>query len=89
MDSQKFFDLVIDKFLILIKKGSMNSDILFIKIVDNYILPSFVRYQKFSLKYIEYLFSAFITPELWNNKVFLIGYLQKDGKTLKRLYYHI
>lgn len=77
----KFFNLVIDHFLKMIR--SLNNDILFIKFVDNYILPSFVRYQLSSSKYIEKLITAFIQPDLWNNKVIFDWIFTKGWKSIK------
>ena len=61
----------------------MNNDVLFIKFVDNYILPSFGRYQLSSLKYIEKLITAFIQPDLWNNKIFFDWIFTKGWKNIK------
>jgi small GTP-binding protein len=77
----KFFNCVIDNFLN--KISSLNNDILFIKFVDNYILPSFVRYDLVSSEYIEKLITAFIQPDLWNNKVFFDWIFAKGWKNIK------
>jgi len=65
-----------------VKKFS--SDILFIKIVDNYILDSFQRYEIVGKKYLDDLISGFIRSEYWNNRVFFDwaftkGWRNKEG----------
>jgi small GTP-binding protein len=77
----KFFNCVIDNFLN--KIGSLNNDILFIKFVDYYILPSFARYQLSSSHYIEKLITSFIRPDFWNNKVFFDWIFVKGWKNIK------
>jgi hypothetical protein len=61
----------------------LNNDILFIKFVDNYILPSFARYDLHSSEYIEKLITGFIQPDLWNNKVFFDWIFAKGWKNIK------
>jgi len=77
----KFFNCVIDNFLN--KISLLNNDILFIKFIDNYILPSFAKYELSSSEYIEKLITAFIQPDLWNNKVFFDWIFAKGWKNIK------
>ena len=81
--SIKFFNLVIKNFMTLNNNCSMNNDVLFIKFVDNYILPSFARYKLSSSEYIEKLITTFIQPDLWNNKVFFDWIFTKGWKNIK------
>lgn len=80
--SLKFFNKLTIVFLEIVKKFS--SDILFIKIVDNYILDSFQRYEIVGKKYLDDLISGFIRSEYWNNRVFFDwaftkGWKNKEG----------
>lgn len=66
--SKKYFDRLITVFYENI--GLFNNDILFCKIVDNYIIPSFEKYEISDQLYLNNLIGDFITEDFWNNQVF-------------------
>lgn len=77
--SFNFFEKLTTMFLEQIKKFS--NDVMFINIVDKYIIESSKRYRSwYSKDYLDKLISGFIRPSYWNNRVFFDWAFSKGWK---------